>query len=614
MRPTLSELGEYDGTALMEFKTKKNVTYQLFRDAVCTYEMDDTPPFAVNEEALEIALEIALLLDCSIVDELHISRKQYLDGSIPTGFQRTGIVGVEGSVPVDGRNVRIIQLGLEEDACREVEDRGHEIVFRTDRLSIPLVEVVTYPDMHSPEEIAAAAWQIGRLLRVTGKVRRGIGTVRQDVNVSIEGGTRVEIKGVPRIGLIPPLAENEARRQAALLRIRDELRNRGITEQNLAWDKADFSDILAGTAAPLLREAIDRGDVVRGIVLRGFAGILDEETQPGVRFAREFSGRVRVIACLDRLPNIMTTSDLQPSGVSPSEIAAGRSRVGARVTDEIVLVWGGEDDVETALEEIRIRAAEATRGVPNETRQALADGITDFERILPGPDRMYPDTDSPPIPLARSHIDAIADHLPERPWQREKRYEALGLSEELAYPLAVSPRADLFDRVVEELDVRPTVAAVTVTQTLKAMRRAGLAVSSLTDERLAEAFACLAAGRFYREALPDVLRALASDEEAGAEDALDRLDLRAADEDEARAVVDDVVARRRADCERLLERDATGSRARRLVMGASMETLRGRFAGATLADLVQEALAGKSGRPASARAAARAGRGTRSAT
>ena len=153
MRPTLSELGEYDGTALMEFKTKKNVNYQLYDDTVCTYEMDDTPPFPLNQQALDIALEIGLLLNCSIVNEIHISRKQYLDGSIPTGFQRTGIIGVEGWIPYKNRKIGIIQLGLEEDACREISDLGHTIVFKTDRLSIPLVEVVTYPDMQTPNEV-----------------------------------------------------------------------------------------------------------------------------------------------------------------------------------------------------------------------------------------------------------------------------------------------------------------------------------------------------------------------------------------------------------------------------------------------------------------------------
>ncbi len=100
MRPTLSELGEYDGTALMEFKTKKEIIYRINNETACTYEIDDTPPFQINKEALEKALEISLLCKLNIVGEVHITRKQYLDGSIPTGFQRTAILGVEGEIPL----------------------------------------------------------------------------------------------------------------------------------------------------------------------------------------------------------------------------------------------------------------------------------------------------------------------------------------------------------------------------------------------------------------------------------------------------------------------------------------------------------------------------------
>ena len=199
MRPTLSEMGEYDGTALMEFKTRKDVIYRLNSDSVCTYEMDDAPPFELNEQALDVALELALMLGCSLVGEIHIIRKQYLDGSIPAGFQRTAIIGVDGGIPFRGRTIGIRQLAVEEDACREVSDCGHIMTYRTDRLSIPLSETVTEPQMYTPEEAAAVGWEIARLARVTGKVRRGAGAARQDVNVSIEGSTRVEIKGVSRI-------------------------------------------------------------------------------------------------------------------------------------------------------------------------------------------------------------------------------------------------------------------------------------------------------------------------------------------------------------------------------------------------------------------------------
>jgi len=192
MRPTLSELGEYDGTALMEFKTKKNIVYLLHESNMCTYEMDDTPPFLVNQKALDIAIEQCLMLGCDIVDEVHIARKQYLDGSIPTGFQRTAIVGVNGKLPFRGRELSITQISMEEDSCREVSDTGHLIVWRTDRLGMPLIETVTGPDLRTPEEVEEAILLVGRVCRSTGHVRVGMGASRQDVNVSVRGGRRVE--------------------------------------------------------------------------------------------------------------------------------------------------------------------------------------------------------------------------------------------------------------------------------------------------------------------------------------------------------------------------------------------------------------------------------------
>jgi len=208
MRPTLSELGEYDGTALMEFKTRKVVVYRIKNETTCTYEIDDTPPFLLNRQAVEIAMEVALLLKCNIVGEFHITRKQYLDGSIPTGFQRTGILGIEGEIPLSRKRIRIIQLSIEEDSCREISDVGHTRIYSTDRLGMPLIETVTYPEMLTPDEAAEAAHYIRFLARSTGKVRTGIGAAREDVNVSVTGGTGVEIKGVAHIRWIPGLTYN----------------------------------------------------------------------------------------------------------------------------------------------------------------------------------------------------------------------------------------------------------------------------------------------------------------------------------------------------------------------------------------------------------------------
>jgi glutamyl-tRNA(Gln) amidotransferase subunit E len=459
MRPTLSELGEYDGTALMEFKTKKDIIYQIHQDTVCTYEMDDTPPFELNEEALDIALEVTMLLNCKLVSELHIARKQYLDGSIPTGFQRTTILGVDGWIPFDGdRRIRIRQLGLEEDACREVSDEGHLRVYRTDRLGIPLIESVTEPDMRTPQEVAAVAQRLRWLVRSTGRVRTGIGAARQDVNVSVEGGRRVEIKGVSRIPLIPLLVHTEAYRQVALLDIKRELESRKITPSSFEPATHDVTDTLKTTSYYPIAKALKHGLRVRAVVLRGYRGILPVRIQPETTFAKEISDRVRVIACLDLLPNI-AHSDMEGETLSSTEWTKIKKLCRTGENDAVVIVWGNERDVETGANEIVIRAREALDGVPNETRQAMPDGTNGFERILPGPDRMYPDTDLPPLAITEERIGRIQAILPELPWAREERYRNLGLRPDIARRMSIAPERDLFDRIVEKTDYEPPLIA-----------------------------------------------------------------------------------------------------------------------------------------------------------
>jgi glutamyl-tRNA(Gln) amidotransferase subunit E len=463
MRPTLSELGEYDGTALMEFKTRKEIVYLLERGTVCTYEMDDTPPFEVDREAVEIALEIALLCDLNLVSELHVMRKQYLDGSIPTGFQRTAMVGLRGIIPfrVPGlgvdRDLRIRQLSLEEDSCRELSDVGHRITFRTDRLGTPLTELVTEPDFLTPHELQAGGRLLAQVARSTGRVRRGAGAGRQDVNVSVGGGRRVEIKGVHHHRRLPLLVHTEAFRQLNLLRIRAELQRRGVAPRlldmpagGLPWEVSglvlDAGPLLRGAGHGPLQSALDRGDTACAVRLPGFGRLLAWPTQPGLTFAHEVAERVRVIACPVHAP-FMTHSD--------DAAAAPGSRLwrdlfhalAADDGDAIVLVWAPREDAATAAREVLIRARDAIAGVPAETRQGWPDGTTGFERILPGPDRMYPDTDTPPLPIADETIERIRVRLPEPPWRRRDRYEQIGLGADMAARLAAAPWADLFDRV-----------------------------------------------------------------------------------------------------------------------------------------------------------------------
>ena len=504
MRPTLSELGEYDGTALMEKKTRKNIYYRINRETVCTYEFDDTPPFFINDEALDITIEMCLLLRMNIVGELHIARKQYLDGSIPTGFQRSGIVAVGGWLPYKDRKIRIRQLSIEEDACREVSDIGHDRVYLTDRLGMPLIETVTEPDMRTPQESADVCQIIRKLCRSTHKVRTGYGAAREDVNVSVRGGTRVEIKGVPQIWRIPRLVYNEARRQWSLLQIRAELKQRGITPETFKYSWHDVTRVVAKTSYEPIRAALAEGLRIKCAVLKGFAGILAQQTQEHTTFAKEFSDRVRVVACLTRLPNTVH-SDAASETLSARDWQELRKKTPADLSDTLVLVWGDETDTETACSEIALRAREATEGIPSDTRQALKDGTNGFERVLPGADRMYPDTDLPPIAIEEDRIRGIKAQLPPFVWDQEALYRQMGLPEDVIVPLCLSRRTTLFARLVEELKIDPVFASVVLCQRLKAFRREGLKPSQLTDDEIYAVFKAYTEGKLAREGVVAVL-------------------------------------------------------------------------------------------------------------
>jgi glutamyl-tRNA(Gln) amidotransferase subunit E len=613
MRPTLSELGEYDGTALMEFKTKKEIVYLLERGTVCTYEMDDTPPFGIDPDAVRIAIELAMLCDLNLVSELHVMRKQYLDGSIPTGFQRTVMVGLTGAIPLRvpelgvDRQLRVRQLSLEEDSCREVSDVGHRITFRTDRLGMPLSEVVTEPDLLTPWELQAGGRLIARLARATGKVRRGAGAARQDVNVSVAGGRRVEIKGVPHHRGLPLLVHNEAFRQLQLLRLRAELHRRGVDggalavpDGGLPWDRSplvvDASGVLARTGFAPLRRGLDRGDVAVAVRLPGFGGLLNHDTQPGLTFAHEIAERVRVIACPPS-PPFLAHSDDGDATLGQRHWREVARALGARIgnggDDAVVVVWAPRGDAATAAREILARAAEALVGIPAETRQARGDGTTGFERILPGPDRMYPDTDTPPLPIADGLVTEVRDALPERPWDREARYRRLGLPDPAARRLVGAPWGDLFDGAAPAGGdaARTLAAALEKRLPLHARRALGRVPGDpedvarvITADRLAPLARALESGGILPCAAEPALDAVIASPDAPVHDVLERLAPLEPGGPEIRTRARQAAA----DAARLRTRDPDA--VLRWAMGEALRGIRGRVEPAAVRAAVEDAL------------------------
>jgi glutamyl-tRNA(Gln) amidotransferase subunit E len=564
--------------------------------------MDDTPPFLVNQQAVDIAIEQCIMLGCDIVDEVHIARKQYLDGSIPTGFQRTAIVGVNGRLPFRGRTLSVTQVSVEEDSCREVSDKGHLIVWRTDRLGMPLIETVTGPELRTPEEVEEAILLIGRVCRSTGHVRTGMGASRQDVNVSVRGGRRVEIKGVPKASWAPRLVHGEAVRQVNLLGLRDELSRRGFRDAaSLRIEHAEVTDLFTESRQRVLRrEAWERSLAaddrragfelgagpfcVRAVRLAGLAGTLAWPTQPERTFAHELAGRVRVIAGLDQPPILLHDESWPDDPAARAELRQVRARLGCDADDAVVVVWGPAEDTVTAADEIRLRYADATQGVPNETRQPFEDGSTDFERILPGPDRMYPDTDSPPTRVTRERVQRLSTGLPAPPWEREARYAAAGLPLPTIHFLIRRGDARRVDDVVAQAGADLRRAGFFFGERLKGLRRRGVPVQTIAPESWVEFFRLTRERPVLWEAWERIVRRLAAAPGSGVADAV-----AAAGLGEAPARWRESVAARCRDATAAAYDDCR-PRITRLAMGRLMADLRGKVPVADVASAVESAL------------------------
>lgn len=484
MRPTLSELGEYDGTALMEFKTRKEIKYRIKNDTACTYEVDDTPPFPMDREALGIALEISLLSKFNIVGEVHITRKQYLDGSIPTGFQRTAILGVEGEIELPYKKIRLIQLSIEEDSCREISDIGHVRVYKTDRLGMPLIETVTYPDCVNPLEVKDACDYIRFLNRSTGKVRTGMGAGRQDVNVSCRGGSRVEIKGVAHTKWIPGLTHNEAFRQWSLLLMKERLLERIKNPSSWKVKHAEVhNSLLKGVKLPAHAEK------VVAVNLPFFEGALSWFTQPGKMFADELADRLKVIACIER-PNMIHSEAFEP-GLNKTQWKEIRELLKAGKQDAQVLITGPEADIKTALETVEERCKMALEGIPNETRKSFEDGTTIFERVLPGADRMYPDTDSAPIPLDDDYINGLSKNLPEQVIERYRKLKKWKIPEDTYTYIFAKDYFPVVERIINELEVEPKFVGTFFGHDLKHGQGQYVSADELYPKKIYKLFACL---------------------------------------------------------------------------------------------------------------------------
>jgi len=586
LRVTRSEVGEVDPAALYEFMKGRKIIYLVPKGHACTVELDEEPPQELNREALAIALGVALALKSSIVDEVYVMRKIVIDGSNTTGFQRTAIIALGGEVSDEEGGVGIQTICLEEDAARKVRDVDNSTVYNLDRLGIPLIEISTAPDIRTPEQALRVASKIGMMLRLTGKVKRGLGTIRQDLNISIKDGAKVEIKGVQRLELLPKVIEYEVLRQVKLLEIRDELRRRGVSENDLLGEVYDVTEVFANTKSKLIIENVRRGHKVYATVLKGFKGILKVEVQPRRRFGTELADYARQWGGVSGL---IHTDELPAYGISSEEVKALYNFINAdEGKDAIVLVIGPEDRCLRALNAVVERAKEALKGVPRETRAANDDGTTRYMRPQPGAARMYPETDVPPVRVGEDLIKEALKYVPKNP---DEVYEELVkeylISPELSKQLLRSYYLTHFYDLVKEVDVErvpPQFIASLLTIHLKSLKSEGVPVENITIEHLREVLKAVERGEISKEGVVDVLREVALDPTKPLSEVLQKYSLKI-DSNQLEQIVAKIIESCKNDILRRREK------AFNIVMGRVMKELRGRVDGKVVAEIVTKHLA-----------------------
>lgn len=520
------------------------------------------------------------MVSATPINETHVMRKLVIDGSTPFGFQRTAIVALDGEIQVGGKRVPIQTISLEEDACRKVKEEDETVSYRLDRLGIPLIEVVTGPVIKSPEEAERVALALGQTLRATGKVKRGLGTIRQDLNVSITNGAISEIKGVQELELISKIVAVEVQRQSSLLELRDEIRERSLKEEDLNSEIIDVTHIFKTSKCHVLTNATKNRCKVMAVVLPKLSGLLGIELTPGMHFGTELSDYAKFWG---RVGGIFHSDELPAFGITEGEVARLKERLNMVDADAFVLVADREENAIDALKAVVERVKAAITGIPNETRSASPDATTHYSRPRPSAARMYPETDIPPVSITASRLKKIRELLPEPLESKLARMmEDYKLNEKLSSQLLNSDYCNLFEVVAQRTQIAAPFLAATLTETLKGIEREGVDLSLLSQNVIEEIFVLVDSKVVAKEAIPEILVWMVEHLDSTLEEAVEALSLKMVSEKELVAIVDKVV---RDNEDLIRERNVN---ALSPLMGTIMIELRGKIDAKKVSQLILE--------------------------
>ena len=590
LRPASSELGEIDQAARFESRHEIRARYLADRTTSCLVEADEEPPHPVSRDALETALLFSLALNSSIPSEIHVMRKIVVDGSNTGGFQRTAIVALGGKLVYDSGNssLDVQSISLEEDAARAIKlperesDRG-ERLYALDRLGTPLVEVALAPiEGASPEQVSRAAASLGRLMKSTGRVARGLGTIRQDLNISVMNGKVIEVKGVQKLEKIAKVVEFEAARQIFFFELASLVSSKIGTK--LAIRESDVTEVFRNSKARVLDSIFKKSKNPRviSIVVESFSGFIAMENRFNSRLGKELGS----IAKSYGLGGVFHSDELPNYGITQNEVESVRRVTGINDSDAFVLVAGESTQTEKTSSALIDRLRNVTTGVPAETRAVTEDGETIFLRPRPGAARMYPETDINLISVGGNYVDSLRKEIPE-PWEKlvmqfASKYD---LPNQLAEPMLDSDRRVLFVEVATSTKLAPRYIASVVIDLLQSLSREGLQVDSVGDDMLLRVFHSLDSGKFAKEAMSDLLRMILKEPTIQISEAVVKVGGGSISKEELKVIVRDVI---NENSELLKEK---GRNPQSTIMGKVMQKVRGKVDGKLVSEEVKEALA-----------------------
>ena len=479
------------------------------------------------------------------MDEIHVMRKVVIDGSNTTGFQRTCIISLDGKLTVDGKTIPIQQVSLEEDAGRKTGETKNSVTFALDRLGVPLIEIATGPVINHPSEAGKVALAIGQILRSTRQVKRGLGSIRQDLNVSIKNGALIEIKGVQELDLVPKVIELEVQRQTSLLEIREELKTRNVKQSDLKEDIKDLTSLLSSSQSKIVQSAMKQGGAIQAVKLEGFKGLLKRELMPGVRLGTEMAKRA---GFWGRVGGVFHSDELPAYGITQEEKDSISENLGCGPMDSFVLIADARENTIDGLKAVVDRAKETITGVPEETRTANPDGTTTYMRPRPSAARMYPETDVPPVQITSERVHRVAELMPRMEEDIAREIESkYHLGPKLVSQLIDSEYLPTFEGITAKAPaLSPSFVATVLTESLRSLERDHVPIENLSDARLRQVFQLIAEGKTAKESAVEILKWMAERPIANANEAMEQLRLGTISQEELSEIISKILASNQA--------------------------------------------------------------------